>query len=155
MSIFGKLDAATIPTNPFFIEAGEYEGEVTKGAYKKNRDGQRQLFIEYTITDESSAYDGKTVTDFFTLVDEDMTLEMLELLPADEKAKIRKNISALKRRLCGNSGNSSQAGLGVEENELNDPDWDPASLVGTKVNLAISNWGANNEGVNLKWVNLQ
>ena len=155
MNIFGKLDAANIPTSPFFIEAGEYSAEVTKATYKENREGQKQLLIEYTITNEESQFLDSKATQFFTLVDPEMTSEKLELLPAEEKKRIRQSLASLKRTLCGNDNNSSQQGLGVDINDLNDDNWDPATLIGTKVDLAISNYGTNNQGVNIRWANIK
>lgn len=155
MSIFGQLDAANIPTNPYFVEQGEYEAEVTAAQFKTTKNGDRQLQIRYVITDESSAFLDSVVTQFFTLVDPEMTQADFELLPANEKATIRKNNSALKRTLCGNENNPSQKGLGVNVDDLNDENWNPESLVGTKVDLAVNNYGATNEGVSVRWVNLR
>lgn len=152
MSLFGKLDAARIPSNPYFIEAGDYPAEVTEAKYQE-RDGVRQLRIDYTINDETSLFNGKRVSHFFDLPSEDMTEEQFELLPADEKQKIHKAMSSLKRTLCGTEGNDRQRGLGVHEDALNDENWDPSSLVGIKLTLGISNWGKNSEGVNIKYVN--
>jgi hypothetical protein len=154
MSIFGKLDAANIPTNPFWVEKGEYSAEVSKAEYKTNRDGQKQLLLEYVITDEGSQFLDSKVSQFFTLVDSDMTEESFLLLPADEQKSIRRTMSALKRTLCGNDSNASQKGLGVNADDLNSEDWDPSVLVGTKVNLAVNNYGSSNEGVAVRWVNL-
>lgn len=153
MSIFGKLDAQTVSSNAFFIEEGEYLAEVTKAAYEVKQDGERLLVIKYTITDPDSQYIDSTATQRFTLVDPELTLEMLELMPAEEKKKIRLANAKVKRNLCGNPGNSSQKGLGVDVDDLNGGDWVPESLVGTKVKIGISNWGT--DGVNVKWVNLQ
>lgn len=155
MSIFGKLDAANIPTNPFFVEKGDYPAEVSDAKYQTNRDEVRQLKIEYTITDDTSEYDGKKVSHFFNLVDPEMTTEMFELLPADEKKKLRMNMANLKRTLCGNDGNDNHKGLGVSPDDLNEEGWNPQVVIGTKVTIGISNYGANNEGVNIKWVNLR
>jgi hypothetical protein len=155
MSIFGKLDAAKIPTNPFFVEAGEYEAEVTGAKYKDKSDGGRQLIIEYTITDDSSEYIDSKVAQFFNLPDSELTAEAFELLPADEKKSIRRTMSAIKRTLCGNEGNDRQKGLGVSADDLNDETWNPEVLIGTKVHLAVNNYGQTNEGVNVKWVNLR
>lgn len=153
MSIFGKLDAQTVSSNAFFIEEGEYLAEVTKAGYEVKQDGERLLVIKYTITDPDSQYIDSTATQRFTLVDPELTLEMLELMPAEEKKKIRLANAKVKRNLCGNPGNSSQKGLGVDVDDLNGGDWVPESLVGTKVKIGISNWGT--DGVNVKWVNLQ
>ncbi len=155
MGIFGQLDAANIPTNPFYIEKGDYSAEVTDAKFKTNRDQVKQLYIQYTINDEDSQFLDSKAVQFFDLPDENMTQEMFSLLPSDEQRKMRRNLAALKRTLCGNDSNSSQKGLGVDQNDLNDPNWDPAVLMGTKVNLSITNYGATNEGVNIKWVNLQ
>lgn len=152
MSIFGQLDAANIPANPYFIEAGDYFAEVTKAEIKKNRDGQRQIAITYTIRDENSQYNKSSVTQYFNLVDSDMTAEKLALLPAEEQQKIRKTNAALKRTLCGNAAVENQHGLGVNIDDLNDPSWDPAVVVGTFVNIGIANYGT--DGVNVRWVNL-
>lgn len=156
MSIFGQLDAATIPTNPYWVEKGEYSAQVTKAEYRinKKKEGQRQLFIEYTIDDEDSQFMDSKVGQYFDLVDESMTQEAFSLLPSEEQAKLRKNMSALKRTLCGNETNSSQKGLGISVDDLNSKDWDPAVLVGTKVRIGVSNYGSNNEGVNVRWANL-
>lgn len=153
MSIFGKLDAATIPTNPFHIEKGEYLAEITKAEFKTNRDNQRQLFIEYTITDTDSQYVDSKASQFFTLVDADMTAEMFELLPAEEKKNIRRANATLKRTLCGHSNNAAQKGLGVNPDDLNDENWNPAVLLGTKVMMAINN-GTTGEYVNVRWANI-
>lgn len=154
MSIFGKLDAQNIPTNPFFVEKGEYSGEVTKAEFRNLKDGGRRLYLEYTINDENSQYFDSKAPHFFDLVDSEMTEEAFTLLPAEEQKKIRRNLSNLKRTLCGNDANEKQKGLGVNPDDLNDPNWDPAILLGTKINFAIVNYGPTNEGVAVRWVNL-
>lgn len=153
MSIFGKLDAAAIKTNPLYIEAGEYPAEVTAAEFRVNKDGDRQLYLKYTITDEESKYNKKSATQFFKLVPDDMTAEDLANLPADEQEKIEKTISSMKRTLSGTSGFANQRGLGVSEDDLNDPEWTPDSLIGKQITLTISNWGT--DGVNIRNVNLR
>lgn len=155
MGLFGKLDAANIPSNPFFIEKGDYSATVTKALFKANREGARQLVIEYTIDDEDSEYLDKKASQYFTLPDADMTPEAFELLPSEEKKRIRATLSSMKRTLCGNDASSTQNGLGVDPDDLNDENWNPEVLLGTKVNIGIGNYGANNEGVNVRWVNLR
>lgn len=151
MSLFGKLDAANIPSNPYHIDKGTYSAEVITAKYQENRDGVRQLYIQYEITDTDSEFVGSKPAKTYTLVSDDMTAEALELLPNDEKKKIRLSMSALKKDLCGNETNTSQKGLGVALEDLNEPDWDPAVLVGTKV---VINIGNNGNYVNIRWVNL-
>lgn len=155
MSIFGKLDAANIPTNPFWVEAGEYEAEVTEAKYQVNKKEKdtRQLVIKYTIDEDESEFNGYQVAQFFNLVDPEMTVEDLELLPLEDRKAIRRNNAALKKTLCGN--NQGQKGLGVDSNDLNDSDWDPGVLVGLKVNIGVRNYGSTNEGVSVQWVSLR
>jgi hypothetical protein len=152
MSIFGQLDAENIPSNPNFIEKGEYSAEVTKALFKDNRDGNRQLVIEYTITEDGSQYDKYKPTQYFNLIDSEMTAEAFALLPAEEKRKIQQVNAKIKRTLCGTTGSSTQKGLGVDPSDLNDPNWNPEVIMGTKIKLGISNFGS--DGVNVQWVNL-
>ncbi len=153
MSIFGQLDAANIKTNPLYIEAGEYEAEVTKAEFRKRAsDDARQIYFQYTITAEESKYKGKKASQFFTLVSADMTAEMLAELPVEEQEKIEKSNAALKRTLSGTAGFSNQKGLGVTEEDLNNPEWTPEHLIGTKIILTISNYST--EGVNVRSVNI-
>lgn len=155
MSIFGMLDSANIPTNPYFIEKGEYEAEVTEAKFGQKNDGTRQLQIKFTITDESSEYFDKSITKYFDLVDPEMTEEQFAMLPADEKKRIMSNMSALKRTLCGNDARKDQPGLGVDPDDLDSENWNPETLVGTKVVMGISNGGQKNEYTNWKWANLR
>lgn len=154
MSIFGKMDAATIPTNPFWIEAGEYKAEVTDAKYQTNRNDEKQIVIEYVIIDSDSEFVDKKAKQYFVLVEDAMTAETFNLMPAEEKQKIRRDMANLKRTLCGSGNNSNRRGLGVDVNDLNDPAWDPAVLKGLKVDMTITNYGPNDEGINVKYVNL-
>lgn len=151
MSLFGKLDAANVKTNPLYIEAGEYPAEVTKAEFRTNRNNQRQLFLQYTITDEDSKFNKKRASQFYTLPPEDLTAEMLAEMPEDEAKKIEDSLSSMKRTLSGTSGFAAHRGLGVDEEELNNPEWTPEGLVGTKIILTISNFGL--DGVNIRMVN--
>jgi len=152
MGIFGKMDAENIPSNPFWIEKGEYSAEITDAKYKTNRDEKRQLVIDFTINDEDSQYNDQKVSKYFDLVDTEMTQEAFELLPAEEKKAIRRNLSSLKNFLCGSGRNK---GLGVSPDDLNDESWNPATLISTKVTMALSNYGPTNDGVNVRWANIQ
>jgi hypothetical protein len=149
MSVFGKLDAKTVSTNPYFIKAGDYEGEILNAEYATNRDDVRQLVIEYVITTEDSPYNGSRTKEYFPMVSENMTQEMFDMLPPEEQKKIRTNNANLKKRLCGY--NDKNTGLGVSEDDLNDENWTPAALKGISVRLGISN-GNNDQYTNIKYV---
>jgi hypothetical protein len=151
MSLFGKLDAEVIKTNPFHIPAGDYSAEVTKAEYRQGNEGQKQIYFQFTITEEGSPSKGQKPNMKFNLPDPEMTQEMLELLPVAEQQKINRSLGKLKKILCGTDGNDSQRGLGVKPDDLNDADWDPNTLVGTKINMGIGNFGS--DGVEIRWVN--
>lgn len=152
MSVFGKLDAQNIPANPFKIDQGEYSAEITDAKYKTNRDDARQLVIEFTINDPDSEFLDSKATKYFDLVDPEMTQVAFDLLPAEEKKNVKRNMSSLKNFLCGSGRNK---GLGIDADDLNADDWNPASLIGIKVDLAITNYGPTNDGVNVRWANIQ
>lgn len=152
MSIFGQLDAAKIPTNPFFVEAGTYHGEVTAAEIKAKKDETQYLFIEFTITDAESGFKGKKVQGRYDLVDPSMTQEQFDLLPADEKEKLRGRMINLKKILCGQEGFEKQKGLGQTPDDLNDSNWNPSVLKGLQVVFGVRNYGT--DGVKIQWVNL-
>lgn len=157
MGIFGDLDAASVESNPFFVAAGEYPGQVHKVEIRTNREEQRQFFIEYLIVDPTSEFDGSRVQKYYPMVDKDLTAEKIKLLPPSEQAEIRKMNADLKRALCGNEGVKNQPGLGVTVDDLNDPDWEtnlPKKLIGRDVTIAVQNFGLNNQGVGLRWANV-
>lgn len=155
MSIFGKLDAASVSSNPFKVEKGVYPAEVTKFEFRQTAKGQRQLFLETIITDDDSEFNDERVNKYYFLPDDDLDEEKFEALPSDEKKRVRKNLATLKKDLCGNEARPDQKGLGIDPNDLNDPNWDPTPYVGTKVTIGVSNFGANGNGVNLQWINLR
>ncbi len=152
MGIFGQLDAAAIPSNAFFIKQGEYPAEVTLAEFQTNKDDERMLVIEYTINDESSEFDGQKQRQRFVLIDSAMTQEMFEELSGEEKKTLRNRMTNLKRTLCGNG--SFSKGLGVDINDLNDPEWNPSVLMGLQVIMAIKNFGAENTGTSINYVNI-
>ncbi|MFY3742212.1 MAG: hypothetical protein HMLIMOIP_002676 [Candidatus Nitrosomirales archaeon] len=152
MSIFGKIDAQTISSNPYYVEKGDYTAEITDAKYKKDQEGKRQFVIDFTIDNEDSEFFDQRVSKYFDLVDEDMDDEAFALLPPEEKKTVRRNMAALKNTLCGSGRNK---GLGVDPDDLNDESWDPSVLKGTKVDLSISNYGPTGDGVNVRWANIR
>ncbi len=153
MGIFGRLDAATIPSNPFKIDEGVYSATITNAQYRDNQTKNvRQLIIEFTIDDEDSSFLDYKAPMYFDLVDSEMTAEMFELLPATEKQKIQRALASLKKTLCGDGRHK---GLAIDENDLNDPDWDPKSLINLKTTIGISNYGPNKENFNVRWANIR
>lgn len=158
MGIFGDLDAKEIPDNPYFVKQGEYTAIISGAAFQKSENkgrDQHQLVISYKIADEDSKFYGQEVRDWFNIFPE-MTEDLLDTLPPKERRTVMAANSAVKRRLCGQP-DLDRKGLGVDIDELEDDDnpWDPTSLVGLEVDLAIVNRGENNEYTNISWANLR
>ncbi len=150
MSIFGKLDATKVKTNQYYVEAGDYYGEILDADIKDKRDGSgRFLSIQMEIQDENSSFKGSKPIMTIDLPPEDLTEEIMATLPAEDQATIRRNNTKLKSTLCGNS---RFPGLGIDENDLNDPGWHPKVLKGLKVEFTIRNFGT--DGVQIAYVNL-
>lgn|SRR5512138_398605 len=152
MSIFGKIDAESVSSNPFKVDRGIYPGEVTKFEFRTTSNGNRQLFLETVIEDSESEFDGERVNKTYFLPDDDMDAEKLETLPSDERRRVKKNMATIKKDLCGEPGNITRRGLGIDPNDLNDPNWSPSPVVGSKVIFGVNNYKENS---NIAWINLR
>jgi hypothetical protein len=151
MSIFGNLDAALVKTDPFFIPAGDYYATIT-AAEVKIYEEKPQFVITYKINDPSSQYNSFSARKIYTLPDPNMTQEDYELLSGKDRQRLDTAMSSLKRDLCGRDEDDEDNGLGVDPDDLNNPEWNPASLVGLEVVISINNYGANNTGVGVRRV---
>lgn len=152
IGIFGSLDAKSIPDNPYHVDAGEYRALVTNAYFHRNEDKDLdQLVIVYTIQDETSKFHNRSVSDWFTIFPQ-LTEEEVALLSPEEERKVEGAMSAVRRRLCGQP-KFNRPGLGVPVEDLNDPEWDPKTLMNTEVDLAVVNSGEENEYTNIRWVN--
>ncbi len=150
MSIFGKMDAAKVKTNPYYVEAGDYFGEIVEADIRTKRDSDdRYLYIQFEILDEESAFKGSKPTLRQDLPAADLTEEVMASLPADDQAKIRRDMTTVKNILCGNN---RFPGLGIDPEDLNDPDWHPKVLKGLKVNFTVRNFGE--DGVQISYANI-
>jgi|SRR3990170_1071550 len=153
MSIFGELDAEKIPTNPFWVEEGEYRAQITKAEISQNKDGTKtNLIIAFTILNADSEFEGKEVRQYLQIYPE-LTKESYKLLPVEERKIINRNMTNLKKLLCGQP-EMERKGLGVDPAELDSDEWDPKTLVNLEVNIAVQNSGEEGQYTNLKWANL-
>lgn len=155
MSIFGLMDAEQVSSNPFWVKEDTYDCQVTDAKFKANRDGDRQLFIEFTIDDSSSEYNDFKLQKYYTLPPADLTQEAFELMDAEGKKKLRQQMANLKRDLCGDDSNANKKGLGVAASDLNDPEWTPEVLIGTDCVVGVGNGGSDKQYVNVRWMNLR
>lgn len=108
MGLFGDMDAADIPENPYYVAPGTYYCVLSKAerVEKKDKSGEGLSFT-WVIEYEDSEYNGNQVQDWKNIYP-DLTSE--EITP-----NIRKSLSFLKQRL-------TEMGLSPEEqNTLLEP----------------------------------
>lgn len=108
MGLFGDMDAADIPENPYYVAPGTYYCVLSKAerVEKKDKSGEGLSFT-WVIEYEDSEYNGNQVQDWKNIYP-DLTSE--EITP-----NIRKSLSFLKQRL-------TEMGLSPEEqNNLLEP----------------------------------
>lgn len=141
MGIFGELDADTIPDNPYWTRAGEYDALITSAYFDKDkgRNDQPQLIINYTITDDTTEFFNNEVRDRFDIYP-DIDEDTLANLPPAEKKKILRSLSIVKKRLTA-----------LGQTDFTDPSWTPDYLVNLEVNLAVRNRGEDNQYSNVAW----
>jgi hypothetical protein len=152
VGIFGSLDIDTIPDNPYWVEAGEYQAIISNAFFEHNeKRNQDQLVIAYTIMDQDSKYFNFEVRDWFDYYP-DIDEDGLSAMNPAERKDVVSALSAIKRRLCGQP-DQGRVGLGVDPTEL-DENWNPEILIDKQVNLAVVNGGKKNEYTNVKWANL-
>lgn len=160
MGVFGDLDRNKIPTNPYWVEEGEYTATISnafthkqpkKGSDDPN-DVQDQFVIVYTISDTNSVYFESDVRDYFHFFP-DLTDEDYEALDPREKKRVKAALSAIRRRLCGQEEDDDDIGLGVDPKDLQemDPKDLAISLIGTEVDLGVVNRGTKNQYSNVYW----
>lgn len=107
MGLFGEVDAADVPENPFYVAPGTYECVLSEMSKVEKKDGTGfGLAIKWVIEDEDSEYKGQNVQDWFNIYP-DITDD--EVTP-----NIRKDFARLRQRL-------TQMGLTTEQmNDLLD-----------------------------------
>lgn len=123
MALFGDIDAADIPEDPFHVDDGTYLATLTEvKAVTRNSDGQHGLAFKWTITEEDSEFEGNTLNDWKNfypdLTEEDLTPD------------IKKDLSRLKQRL---------AQIGVPEEEMNSFTENFEDYVGTEAYVTVKN----------------
>lgn len=108
MGLFGDVDAADIPDNPYYVAPGTYNCVLSEAKKVDKKDGSGSgLAFKWVIQDEDSEYNGSQIQDWKDIFPD---------LTADEITQnVRRKISFLKQRL-------TEMGLSPEEqNELLEP----------------------------------
>lgn len=123
MALFGDIDAAEIPEDPFHVDDGTYLCTLTEvKAVQRNSDGQNGLAFKWTITEEDSEFEGNTLNDWKNFYP--------DLTEDDLTADIKKDLSRLKQRLTQ---------LGVPEEEMNSFTENFGDYIGTEAYVTVKN----------------
>lgn len=102
--LFGDIDAAEVPDNPFYVAPDTYRCVLAELNRVSKKDGSGEgLAFKWVIEDEDSEFNGNQIQDWKNIYP-DVTSE--ELTP-----EIRKDNARLKQRLIE---------LGLSEDEMND-----------------------------------
>lgn len=103
MGLFGDVDAAEVPDNPFYVAPDTYRCVLAELNRVEKKDGSGEgLAFKWVIEDEDSEYNGNQIQDWKNIYP-DVTSD--ELTP-----EIRKDNARLKQRLIE---------LGLSEDEMN------------------------------------
>lgn len=132
MGLFGNLDAADIPDNPFYVAPGTYPAVLTEAKIQAKKDGSGSgLSFKWIIEDEDSEYNGQNISDWQNLPPEDLTQD--GMTPA-----IRGALSRLKQRL-------TQMGLtDQEQDDLLEPG-NLDQLIGMKADVTVTESADKND----------
>lgn len=133
VSLFGNLDATEVNDDPFFIEPNTYKAICHDAVVKEANSGDMALIITWQIDEPANDYHEKKLTDYFTLVPQDVAWEDLD-------SKQKDKVKFLKRRL--------RRAFGVPESEINSVK--PSDLIGAYAYIQIvegeGKKGTANEG---------
>lgn len=122
MGLFGEVDAAEVPDNPFYVAPDTYFCVLTEANVVDKKDGSGQgLAFKWAIQDEDSEYHGNNIQDWKN-IHPDVTAD--EITP-----DIKKDNSRLKQRLLE---------MGVSESEMNSLLDDLESLVGLEAYVTVT-----------------
>ena len=117
MGIFGDLDLDTVASDPFKVEDGTYEADVTGATVGETAKGDKiGLTIKYTITDGDSPMFGRSITEW----------QHIPQPSGEPTPQELRSASFLKSRLIS---------LGVPENEMNS--MQPEDLLGISVVVTV------------------
>lgn len=93
LSLFGEVDVAEVPDDPFHVDDGTYLTALTEvKAIQTNSDGQDKLVLKFSILDEGEFY-GNSVQDYKNFYPE-ATQEEIEA-----NTDMKKDLARLKQRL--------------------------------------------------------
>lgn len=123
MGLFGDVDAADIPEDPFHVDDGTYLSVLTEvKAVVRTSDGQHGLAFKWTITEEDSEFEGNTLNDWKNYYP--------ELTEKDLTSDIKKDLSRLKQRLTQ---------IGVPEEEMGRFNENFDDYIGTEAYVTVKN----------------
>jgi hypothetical protein len=128
MGLFGDVDAADIPENPFYVAPGTYYCVLTEANIMAKKNVKEDdlspsgLSLKWVIEDEDSEFNGQNVSDWFNMypgiTEDDLT------------AKIKQDMSRARQRF-------TQMGLTTEEMNGLDQEENRNELIGMHAYVTV------------------
>lgn len=123
MSLFGDIDAADIPENPFYVAPGTYYCVLTEAnVVAKKDDSGYGLSLKWVIEDEDSEYNGMNVSDWFNVYPDVSKDELTQ--------KMKQDLSRLRQRFTQMELTTEQQNAMGDEDSRNE-------LIGMKAFVTV------------------
>lgn len=130
MGLFGEIDAADVPENPFWVAPDTYECVLSEATIVDKKDGSGQgLSFKWVIENEDSEFNGQNISDWKNIYPDLTSDEMTQ--------KIKADLSRLRQRLTE---------MGLTTEEMNDLDASTLDeLVGMKAYVTVKETADKND----------
>lgn len=137
MGLFGDIDAADVPENPFYVAPDTYPCVLSEANVVDKKDGSgKGLAFKWVIENDDSEYNGQNVQDWFNIYP--------DITEDDVTPNIRKDMARLRQRL-------TQMGLSTEEqNDLLD---NLDDLIGMHADVVVTET-PDKQDPDKKWTNI-
>lgn len=125
MGLFGEVDAADVPDDPFHVDNGTYLTVLTELKFlQRNSDGQHGVSAKFAITEDDSPFAGNTVQAWKNYYPEATEDELAE------NNDMRKDLARLKQFLLS---------LGVPESDMDKFEAVADEYVGNEYYVTVKN----------------
>ena len=139
-NLFGGVDAAEVPDDPFYVAPDTYLCILSEASIVETQAGGKGLSLKWVIEDEDSDYVGQNISDWHNIYwDEYISDHDVS------EAQVRRSRSNMKKRLLD---------IGVAEEDLNEIHNNLDDLVGITAYVTTVETPDKNDP-DKKWVNIR
>lgn len=140
MGLFGDVDAADVPNDPFYVAPDTYLCVLAEATLQDTQAGGQGLSLKWVIEDEDSDYYGNNISDWHNVYSAEFLAEH-----DVSDANVRRSRSNMKKRLLD---------LGVTEDEMDTIHENLDTLVGKTAYITTVETPDKNDP-DKKWVNIR